>query len=345
MSILEHPTRLSIAPVATDGRRSGRGVEDAPEEQPPSTGAKVATALIVGIPIAALFASIVVLWGSGIHLRDLGIAVALYVLTGHGVTVGFHRLLAHKALTVNRPLKVVLVALGSMAYQGAPIGWVANHRRHHVLADTLTDPHSPQHHGRGPLGRVKGLWHAHVGWLFTYRGGCDRLAADLRTDPDLVRMNALFPMWCVVSLALPLALGWIVGGSFAAALGTFFWAGLVRVALLHHVTWSVNSLCHMFGRRPFSTRDTSHNLRVLAVISMGESWHNGHHAIPRSARHGLLRGQLDTSARLIRCFERVGWATEVRWPSSDDIGRRADTLASAHTAHQGESARGVVIGE
>ncbi len=247
--------------------------------------AKIVTTLIVGIPFIALIVGVFRMWGHGIKLRDLLLALTLYAATGHGVTVGYHRLLAHRSFSASRPLKLVLVALGSMAYEGAPIGWVANHRRHHVTSDTIDDPHSPHHHGTGTFGALKGLWHTHVGWLFTYGGTTSPATnvADMQADRDIVVMNALFPVWCVVSFAVPFGLGWILGGTIGAALSALFWAGLVRVAVLHHVTWSVNSLCHMFGRRPFTTKDRSRNVAVLSIVSMGESWHNGHHAFPRSS--------------------------------------------------------------
>ena len=210
-----------------------------------------------------------------------------------------------------------------MAFEGGPISWVANHRRHHVFADTVDDPHSPQHHGAGSAGQLKGLWHAHVGWLFTARSTSrQRHAADLMADRDIVVIDALFPLWCVVSLALPFGLGWLLGGTLAAAMSALLWAGLVRVCVLHHATWSVNSVCHMFGRRPFATKDRSSNVALLAVLSMGESWHNGHHAFPRSVRHGLLRRQWDSSALLIRAFERIGLAHDLHLPSPEAVRNR-----------------------
>jgi len=295
---------------------------DDEDHRPPDTLSRVVTTLIVGIPLVALVVAVVRVWGTGVHLRDVVLAVVLYLLTGHGVTIGFHRLLAHKAFGARRSLKIGLATLGSMAYEGGPIGWVANHRRHHVFADTAKDPHSPHGRGRGVGGVLRGLWHAHVGWLFSYRGACSRRhAADLHADRDIVIVNALFPVWCVVSLGIPFGLGWLIGGSFGAALGALFWAGLVRISVLHHVTWSVNSLCHTFGRRPFTTKERSSNIAALAVISMGESWHNGHHAFPRSARHGLLRGQLDSSALIIRSLECLGWARDVHRPTPEAIER------------------------
>ena len=296
-------------------------VED--DERPPDSTARVVTAMIVGIPFGALVVGVARFWGSAINLRDLILALAFYVLAGHGISIGFHRLLAHRSFSACRTLKVALVALGSMAYEGGPIGWVANHRRHHVFSDTAGDPHSPQHHGGGVTGQLKGLWHAHVGWLFTARGTSSRRhAADLLADRDIVVLDRMFPMWCALSLALPFGLGWLLGGTLGAAVSALFWAGLVRVCVLHHATWSINSVCHMFGRRPFVTKDRSGNVGVLAVVSMGESWHNGHHTFPRSARHGLLHGQLDTSALLIRGFERMGWVSDVHWPTTESIRNR-----------------------
>ena len=222
-----------------------------------------------------------------------------------------------------------------MAYEGGPIGWVANHRRHHVFADEAGDPHSPHHHGGGFGGQFAGLWHAHVGWLFTARGtSAERHAADLLVDRDIVVMDALFPMWCVVSLALPFGLGWLLGGTFTAALGALFWAGLVRVCVLHHATWSINSLCHTFGRRPFGRRTTAATSRALAVVSMGESWHNGHHAFPRSARHGLLR----RPARHLG-DRSSGASSGCRWVARRALadGRRRSAAAASATASSPDS--------
>jgi stearoyl-CoA desaturase (Delta-9 desaturase) len=285
---------------------------------------RLVTSVLVLAPLAALVFGIVWFWGRGVHLRDLILAVTLFFVIGHGVTIGYHRLLAHKSFVACRPLKLVLAAVGSMAFQGGPIGWVANHRRHHVFADREQDPHSPHRFGRGIAGQVRGLWHAHVGWLFNHQPAvCSRHAADLLADRDVVVMNALFPLWCVASLAVPFGLGWLIGGGVEAALTALLWAGGVRVFVLQHVTWSINSVGHTFGRRPFETADRSTNVAALAVITFGESWHNGHHAFPRSARHGLLKHQLDTSALLIRGFERAGWARDVHWLTPEAIRDRA----------------------
>ena len=290
----------------------------------PTRTERVITALIVGLPLVAAVLGVVYFWGRGVGLRDVLLATTLYFVVGHGMTVGFHRLLAHKSFVAGRPLKLALVALGSMAFEGGPIGWVADHRRHHVFADSPGDPHSPRHGGSGVVGQVKGLFHAHVGWLFTHqRTSWERHAADLLADRGMRIMNSLFPLWCVVSLGLPFGLGWLLGGSLGTALSALLWAGLVRVFVLHHVTWSVNSLCHTFGRRPFTTNDDSTNLGVLAALSMGESWHNGHHAFPRSARHGLLAHQWDTSAWVIATLARLGWVRDVRTPTPAIIRSRS----------------------
>ena len=281
------------------------------------------TAFIVGVPFVVLVFGVVWFWGEGIHLRDVVLAIVLYFVAGHGVTVGFHRLLAHKSFRARRGVKLALVAAGSMAFEGGPIGWVADHRRHHVFSDQPGDPHSPHRYGSGFSAQLRGLWHAHIGWLLKHaRTSWTRHAPDLLADRDMVVMNALFPFWCAASLAIPFGIGWALGGGVQGALTALLWAGGVRILVLHHVTWSVNSLCHTFGRRPFETGDRSTNFAPLAIISMGESWHNGHHAFPRSARHGVQDGQWDTSARVISCMERVGWASDVHWPREDAVARR-----------------------
>ena len=318
------------APSPVDAHRPGGIGEEVSETEGMTTRSEqLITALIVATPFLVLVFGVIWFWGEGIHLRDVVIAAALYLVVGHGITVGYHRLLAHKSFRASRPLKLLLVGAGSMAFEGGPIGWVADHRRHHVFSDQPDDPHSPHGFGSGPRALVRGLWHAHIGWLLKHaRTSWTRHAADLLADRDLVVMNALFPLWCALSLAIPFGLGWVIGGGVSAALTALLWAGGVRILVLHHTTWSINSLCHTFGRRPFKTKDRSTNLAPLALVSMGESWHNGHHAFPRSARHGLQAGQWDTSARLISWFEHLGWARDVHWPGAEAIARRE--VAGSH---------------
>jgi stearoyl-CoA desaturase (Delta-9 desaturase) len=305
-----------------------------PESQrsTPRSGAdivgRVITALLIVSPVAAVAISVPLLWGHAIHLRDVVLAAILYAITGHGITVGFHRLFTHRGFTPKRPLKIALAIAGSMAIEGSVVSWVANHRRHHVHSDRAGDPHSPHATLHGVVGPVRGFLHAHVGWMFTSDPSTpERYAADIVRDRDLSTVSTLFPVWAAASLALPFGIGWLWSGSLVGGLTACVWAGIIRMALLHHVTWSVNSICHMVGARPFVTDDESRNVRALAVVSFGESWHNLHHAYPSSARHGVQRGQIDPSAGLIRLFEKAGWATNVRWPTAE----RLASLAAAPT--------------
>lgn len=290
-----------------------------PAIEPDSSVSKaeaMVTLLIVAAPVAAVIYAAIRFWGDGIGLRDIAIGIILYVVIGYGITVGYHRMLTHRSFKPVRPLKIALAVLGSLALEGGPIGWVADHRRHHAFSDRAGDPHSPHRYGDGLGARLHGLWHAHVGWLFDHtRTSWQRYARDMLADRDLVIVDRLFPLWVVVSLAIPFGLGYAIGHSLGAALTALLWAGGVRIFLLHHVTWSVNSICHWVGRRPFATRDRSTNVALLAVPSLGESWHNAHHAFPRSARHGMLPRQIDPSAALIRLLERIGWVEEVIWPT------------------------------
>jgi stearoyl-CoA desaturase (Delta-9 desaturase) len=301
-------TGTSSRPAFTFGRRPGQEV--------------AVIAVFVAVPMLALVLAVPVAWGAGLGWTDVLLAVFFYCLSGLGVTVGFHRYLTHGGFRAGRPLRIALAVAGSAAMQGSVIAWVADHRRHHAYADRDGDPHSPWRYGTGPGGVARGLLHAHIGWLFT-DGRTDRVryAPDLMRDRDLVAIDRLFLPISLATLLLPAVLGGLLTWSWAGALTAFFWAGLVRVAVLHHVTWSVNSLCHVVGRRPFAARDRSTNFWPLAVLSFGESWHNGHHADPTCARHGVLRGQVDISARLIRVFQLLGWARNVRWPTPERLAR------------------------
>ncbi|MGW7426653.1 fatty acid desaturase [Streptomyces sp. NPDC054813] len=283
------------------------------------------TAVIVVLPFVALGLAGWLLWGRLVHPVDILLAAVFYTVTGLGVTVGFHRGLTHGSYRAVRPVRIALAVAGSMSFQGDVIGWVATHRRHHAFTDRPGDPHSPYRYGTHLRGQLRGLLHAHIGWLFRNdRTPADRYAPDLLADPDIRAVSRAFPLLCVLTLALPFGAGWAIGGSWVYGLTALLWAGLVRIALLHHVTWSVNSLCHMIGERPFRTRrhDRATNLWPLALLSFGESWHNLHHADPTSARHGVDRGQIDPSAAVIRLLERLGWVYDVRWPTPDRVAAR-----------------------
>ncbi len=282
--------------------------------------------LFAVVPALALAAAVPFAWGWGLGWVDVGLAVAFYALTCLGVTVGFHRYFTHSAFTANRALRIGLAVTGSMAMQGSVIGWVADHRRHHAYADREGDPHSPWLFGTSPTALAKGFRHAHMGWLFgREKTNHARFAPDLLADRDIARVERLFPLLTVVTLLAPALAGGLITMSWWGALTAFFWAGLVRVAVLHHITWSVNSICHMIGERPFTSRDKATNFWPLAIVSMGESWHNSHHADPTCARHGVQRGQIDISARLIWVFSKLGWATKVRWPTPERIARKLKT--------------------
>jgi stearoyl-CoA desaturase (delta-9 desaturase) len=281
---------------------------------------RIVTALLVAAPFLGFACLLPFISGHLLSLTDIVIAAVLYVFTGFGISVGFHRLLTHRSFKANRALKILCAVAGSMALEGSAISWVAIHRRHHMFGDQPGDPHSPHRFGLSAIGTLKGFLWAHTGWLFAADPtDTRRFAPDLHRDRDFVVIDRLFPLFAVASLLLPFFIGWVLVGTLFGALSALLWAGLVRMALLHHVTWSINSVCHLWGRRPFATSDQSTNVAALSLISFGESWHNFHHAAPSSARHGVLPRQHDLSARLIWLFERMGWATKVRWPNPVQI--------------------------
>jgi stearoyl-CoA desaturase (delta-9 desaturase) len=299
-----------------------------PRGPKPLTEGKQSAGILAGlwafvvIPFLALVTAIPVAWGGFLTWTDVIIGGVFYVAAGIGITVGFHRYLTHGSFKAKRWLRVALAAAGAMAIQGSPTQWVADHRRHHAFSDVEGDPHSPWRFGATFWGLTKGLFHAHMGWLFHRElSNRARFAPDLMADKDIQRVDKLFIPIVIGSLAVPAAIGGLVTMSWMGALSAFFWAGLVRVSLLHHVTWSINSVCHVVGERPFELRegDKAANFWPLAVLSFGESWHNLHHADPTCARHGVLRGQVDISARTIWVFEKLRWAHDVRWPRPDRI--------------------------
>jgi stearoyl-CoA desaturase (delta-9 desaturase) len=278
--------------------------------------------IFVLVPFAALGLAIPLAWGRGLAIHDVAIGASLYVLTMLGATVGYHRYFTHRAFKAKRPLRIVLAILGSMAVQGPILHWVADHRRHHAYADAPGDPHSPWVFGTSPAALVRGAWHAHLGWILDRSlSNQRRFVPDLLADPDIRLIHRLFAPITVVVMLLPAAIGGLITGSLVGAFWAFFWGSLVRIGLQHHVSWSVNSICHIFGARPYAARDRSTNLWPLAILSMGESWHNLHHADPTSARHGVGAWQIDISARAIWLCEKAGWAYDVRWPNAARIAR------------------------
>jgi stearoyl-CoA desaturase (delta-9 desaturase) len=301
------PTRESKAPKPIiSGRRSG--------------AEQLTVKVFLILPFLALIAAVPFAWGWGLGWVDLGIAAGFYIVSSLGVTVGYHRYFTHGAFKAKRGLRVALALAGSLASQGSVVSWVADHRRHHAFSDREGDPHSPWLFGTSPTAIAKGFWHAHMGWLFGRdKTNAERFAPDLLADADLRMVDKLFIPMTIGTLALPGLLGGLISMSWWGVVTGIFWGGFVRVAFLHHITWSVNSICHMIGSRPFVSRDKASNFWPLAILSMGESWHNSHHADPTGARHGVMRGQLDISARVIWIFEKLGWATNVRWPRPERL--------------------------
>ena len=268
----------------------------------------------VVIPFLATLAAILLFWNRVVSGTDLAILAAMYVVTAAGITVGYHRMLTHRSFRTHKPTEYLFAILGSMAVQGSVIAWVADHRKHHAHTDVEGDPHSPHvGHGDGLGGVLGGLWHAHTGWLLSEQGRADwkRYAPDLYEDQGMRRINRYFVPLVVLGLAIPTLAGYLLTGTLLGAATGLLWGGLVRVFFVHHVTWSVNSVCHFLGSRRFEVEDQSTNVFWLALPSLGESWHHNHHAFPRSAVHGLRRWELDPSALLIAAMEKVGLAWNV----------------------------------
>jgi stearoyl-CoA desaturase (Delta-9 desaturase) len=288
----------------------GREVEPVLHE----TRDRIITGIVTIVPFLALGAVCWQLWANLLHWSDVAVFAIMYVITGLGITVGFHRYLTHGSFKTSKPLRAILAVLGSAAIEGPAISWVADHRKHHRFSDREGDPHSPHvGHGGGWKGALSGLVHAHLGWLFIHseRGAKRRYAPDLMKDPIVSFVDRTFVVWALGGFAVAFGLGWAIGGTWLAALTGLLWGGGVRMLVVHHVTYSINSLCHFFGRRRFTTSDHSRNLLWLAIPSFGESWHNNHHAFPTSAYHGLRRWEIDPSALVIRGLEAVGLVWDV----------------------------------
>jgi stearoyl-CoA desaturase (delta-9 desaturase) len=278
------------------------------------------------LPFAGFVVAVATLWGRGISGVDFGIMATTYVLTGLGVTIGYHRLLTHRSFEAPRPVRALLAVLGSMSVEGPVITWVSNHRRHHAFADKEGDPHSPHlDEGEGIKGVLRGLWHAHMGWFFgPEKSSPERWAPDLHKDATMRGIDRLFPLWVGVSFAGPPVAGFLITRSLWGATTAFLWGSLARIFMLHHVTWSINSVCHFYGRRPFRTTDYSTNNWILSLISFGESWHNNHHAFPTSAVHGIGKWQFDMSAIVIGLLEKLGLARNVKRVTQKQLQAKRD---------------------
>jgi stearoyl-CoA desaturase (Delta-9 desaturase) len=304
-----------------DGHRAGAGARDVAgrrrdDVQPVANEAmdRMLTAIVTIAPFVGLGLAAWQMWDGLLRLSDVIVFGIMYVLTGLGVTVGFHRLFTHRSFKTYPAVRGFLGALGSAAIEGPVISWVADHRKHHAFSDQPGDPHSPHvDHGHGARGVFQGLIHAHLGWLFihTERGSHERYAPDLLADPVAVLIDRTFVVWTIAGLAAAFALGAAIGGSLRAGLTGLLWGGAIRMLVVHHVTYSINSLCHYFGRKPFPTGDQSRNLAWLALPTFGEAWHNNHHAFPTSAEHGFGWREPDISGLVIRLMRVLGLAWDV----------------------------------
>ncbi|MBJ7347701.1 MAG: acyl-CoA desaturase [Thermoleophilaceae bacterium] len=284
------------------------------------------TIAAVVLPFLGFLVAIVLLWGGMVSALDLGIMAVMYLISGFGITVGYHRMLTHRSFETSPAVRGAFAIAGSMSLQGAPIHWVADHRKHHDFSDEQGDPHSPHTHNHsGWRGVIVGWWHSHTGWLFDRkdRASATRYARDLREDPLIQWVDRHFITWVLLGLAIPFVLGFALsGGVLAAGLTAMLWGGFVRIFLQHHATWSVNSICHMYGDDPFETGDKSRNNAFVALVALGEGWHHNHHAFPTSARHGLRRTQIDPSYGFILLLQKLGLVWNVRSPKPAEIQRK-----------------------
>ena len=306
-------TAASVTREPAGQRPAGSRPEIEPE--PRSTFERVLVGVFVAVPLLALVAAVPLAWGWGLGWHDVVIALAFYYVSGLGISIGLHRYFTHGSFKAVRGFKIALALAGSLAIEGPVITWVADHRRHHKYSDKEGDPHSPWRFGDDWKALTKGLAFAHMGWLFDGEVTSEeKFCPDWLADSDVAAISRWFPGLVAVSLLAPALIGGLWSMSWQGAVTAFFWATLVRIAFLHHITWSINSICHTFGKADFEVRDKSRNVAWLAILSFGESWHNLHHADPTCARHGVLKGQIDISARLIWLAEKLGLVYDVRWP-------------------------------
>lgn len=290
---------------------------------PCGTAEQVGTLIGVVLPFLGVAVAVYGLWGWGVSWWALALLIVMYTGTGLGITIGYHRLFTHRSFECYGPVKYTLAVLGSMAVQGPLFRWVGTHRRHHQHSDSPGDPHSPHRFGSGARSIIAGWWHAHVGWIIGPKyADFDSYVRDLKRDRNLRLVDRMFGVWVALGLIIPTVIGGLVTGTWSGAALGLLWGGLVRVFLVHHVTWSINSVCHLWGTRPFHGADESRNNALFGVLAFGEGWHNNHHAFPTSARHGLRWWQLDSSYWIIRVLQAMGLAWRVRVPSHASILRR-----------------------
>jgi stearoyl-CoA desaturase (delta-9 desaturase) len=329
---VQNPTHniLSVSGLVSDEAAHKPSASKKP--QPAGLLVQILNFVVIVAPFIGLIYTMYLTWGWGVGWLELTTLAITYALTGFGITVGFHRLFTHRSFETNIVAKAIWGILGSAAAQGTIFDWVACHRKHHQHSDHDEDPHSPHHHGGGVKGLLLGFAHAHLVWVFRKEPiDYKRYVKDLMQSPTLRIVNNLFLVWVLLGLVLPaLAVG-LITMSWKGALLGFLWGGPVRMFLVHHVTWCVNSVCHMWGQQPYKNIDESRNNAIFGVLAMGEGWHNNHHAFPTSARHGLRWWQFDSSYTLIQLMQAVGLAWKIKLPSERDLElRREQTSGLAH---------------
>jgi stearoyl-CoA desaturase (Delta-9 desaturase) len=288
----------------------------------PSVPALIGSLVAIIVPFLGLIAACILFWDTRFSWLNLGMFLGGYLITALGITVGYHRLFTHKSFKTNAVVAAILGILGSMSVEGPILQWVATHRRHHQYTDRPDDPHSPNLHGSGLGAWLRGLYHAHFGWFFSKapsRDAMDRYVPDLQADPVVNTISRLFGLWAILGILIPAVVGFMATWSWMGALMGFIWGGLLRVFFVHHVTWSVNSVCHLWGRRSFDTHDHSRNNAIFGILALGEGWHNNHHAFPGSARQGLVWWQIDVSYLVIRALSLLGLAWDIKVPSPERI--------------------------
>lgn len=319
-----------VDPLAIDGGPGADALEDtAGQIQVASLRYKIATLLVILIPFAGFIAAAALTWGWGFNWLYLGLLMGGYLLTGIGITVGFHRLFTHKSFETGPVITATLAILGSMSWQGSVIKWVEMHRKHHQFSDRHDDPHSPHTSGKGMIGWLKGAFHSHMGWFFSVDPpDLHKYAPDLHASRMIRVISDLFVVWAALSVIIPGAIAWAVTGTWQGMLLGMLWGGLARVFLLHHVTWSVNSVCHLWGKKEYRSHDESRNNPIVGILALGEGWHNSHHAFPASARHGLKWWQFDFAWVFIKTLEKLGLAWNIKVPDAARIAaKRVGTVS------------------
>lgn len=307
-----------------------------PAPEPLPVAERAITLTVILLPVVGLIAAIVYAWGWGIGWTEVLLMLGMYVATGLGITVGYHRLFTHSSFTTGPIVTTVFAVLGSMAFEGPLLRWVAFHRCHHQHSDKDQDPHSPHHHGTGVVGVLRGFFNAHMGWMLLrsqHENNLDRYVKDFKQNRLVTWISRAFPLWSAVSLLLPALIGGLISMSWTGVFLGFIWGGLVRILVVHHITWSVNSVCHLWGTRPYNSHDESRNNPIVGVLAFGEGWHNNHHAFPTSARHGLAWWQFDLSYVVIRVLALLGMADNIRLPRPERVLARRRRPGARATRH------------